>query len=264
MKIATTNPTAFDFQGRNVRTVYVHGQPWFIGKDVCEVLGISNTRDALGGLTKGVANTDPLSEISKGAPTLSTPVELTKGARNADPLLDDDERAVLTITTAGGAQKMVCVSESGLYALIFKSRKPEARAFRKWVTNEVLPTLRKTGFYDLGRESMQDKANWEMSRCRSRIALLRELQDLERDPKADVEYLTVADFIARQGIRFDSRVEGMKFARQVQLTCQQVGEWPVKQYRRRNRIPSTLWPEPVLRSCLSLLPPPAQPALPLD
>ena len=56
----------------------------------------------------------------------------------------------------------------------------------------------------------------------------------------------------------------MRFARQVQLACQQVGEWPVKQYRRRNRIPATLWPEPVLRTCMGLLPPPAQPTLPLS
>lgn len=159
---------------------------------------------------------------------------------------------------------MLTVNESGLYALIFQSRKPAAQDFRYWVTNEVLPALRKTGFYDLGREMLEEKANWEMSRCRGRMALLRELQDLERDPKAGLEYLTITDFLERQGLRFDSRVEGMRFARQVQLACQQVGEWPVKQYRRRNRIPATLWPEPVLRTCMSLLPPPAQPTLPLS
>ena len=237
MKITNTKPLAFDFQGRNVRTVHIHGQPWFVGKDVCDVLGIKNTKDALGSLTKGVGSDDPL--------------------------LDEDERLVETVETFGGPQKMVCVNESGLYALIFKSRKAEARAFRKWVTSEVLPSLRKTGFYDIGREMLEDKANWEMSRCRARLALLRELQNLEREPKMDIEYLTVTEFVTRQGIRLESRAENMQFARQVQVACQQVGEWPVKQYRRGNRIPATLWPEPVLRTCLGLLPPPVQPVLPL-
>jgi prophage antirepressor-like protein len=226
MKIANTNPLAFDFQGRNVRTVHVHGQPWFVVKDVCSILGI-------------------------------------KQATRAIESLRNEERGVSSIHTLGGEQQMLTVNESGLYALIFQSRKPAAQDFRFWVTNEVLPALRKTGFYDLGREMLEDKANWEMARARGRMALLRELQDLERDPKVGLEYLTVTEFLDRQGIRFDSRVEGMRFARQVQLACQQVGEWPVKQYRRRNRIPATLWPEPVLRTCLGLLPPPAQPTLPL-
>jgi prophage antirepressor-like protein len=61
--------------------------------------------------------------------------------------LDDDERGIATVNTPSGEQQMLVVSESGLYSLIFKSRKPEAKAFKKWVTAEVLPAIRKYGMY---------------------------------------------------------------------------------------------------------------------
>lgn len=61
------------------------------------------------------------------------------------------------MSTLGGSQRMSVVSESGLYALVFKSRKPEAQAFRKWVTSEVLPTIRKTGAYVLPRSELLNK-----------------------------------------------------------------------------------------------------------
>ena len=90
------------------------GNPWFVAKDVCMALGISNARDAVAQLDEDekitVVNTD-------GNPRAGIPLTLN------------------------------FVSESGLYSLIFKSRKPEARAFRKWVTSDVLPSLRKTGNY---------------------------------------------------------------------------------------------------------------------
>lgn len=88
-----------------------HGETWFVVKDVCNVLGIEKYRDALA-------------------------------------TLDDDEKGCpVIVDTLGGPQEMSTVSESGLYALIFRSRKSEARAFRKWVTGEVLPALRQTGRY---------------------------------------------------------------------------------------------------------------------
>lgn len=108
--------TTFNFQSHDVRTVTdENGEPWFVAKDVCDVLEIQNPTDAL-------------------------------------KSLEEDERMTLDNTEGhsgkrGGAQFFNVVSESGLYALIFKSRKPEAKAFRKWVTAEVLPTIRKTGGY---------------------------------------------------------------------------------------------------------------------
>lgn len=100
----------FEFTGRAVRVVDRDGEPWFIAADVCAVLDISNSRDA----------------VSR---------------------LDEDDKGVATTDTPGGAQSVGVVSESGVYSLVFTSRKPEARAFKKWVTSEVLPAIRNTGMY---------------------------------------------------------------------------------------------------------------------
>lgn len=105
------NIQVFEYQNNKVRTVDVDGEAWFVLKDVCAVLGISNNRMA------------------------------------ADRL-DDDEKGVSLIDTLGGKQEMVIVNESGLYHVILRSDKPEAAPFRRWVTNDVLPAIRKTGSYN--------------------------------------------------------------------------------------------------------------------
>lgn len=104
-------PQAFTFNASNqqVRTVILNGQPYFVAKDVCDVLGHTNPSVAI-------------------------------------QMLDDDERAKKSLGRQG---EMWLVNESGLYNLIFRSNKPEAKSFRKWVTSEVLPTLRRTGRYEL-------------------------------------------------------------------------------------------------------------------
>lgn len=103
---------AFDFNDAAVRVTMRDDEPWFVAKDVCDVLAHSNSRMAI-----------------------------------AD--LDEDEKGVSITDTLGGPQKINLISESGLYALIFKSRKPEAKKFRKWVTSVVIPAIRKTGGYAL-------------------------------------------------------------------------------------------------------------------
>lgn len=108
------NIQVFEYQNSKVRTVDMDGEAWFVLKDVCAVLGISNNRMA------------------------------------ADRL-DDDEKGVSLIDTLGGKQEMVIVNESGLYHVILRSDKPEAAPFRRWVTNDVLPTIRKTGSYNAPR-----------------------------------------------------------------------------------------------------------------
>lgn len=105
--------TVFNFNGQNqVRTILREGEPWFVAKDVCEILELEKIDSAI-------------------------------------RELDDDEKGTHSMSTLGGNQRMSIVSESGLYALVFKSRKPEAKAFRKWVTSEVLPAIRKTGRYEV-------------------------------------------------------------------------------------------------------------------
>lgn len=93
-----------------VRTLLKGEEPWFVAADVCAALTIGNPTEAV---------------------------------RN----LDDDEKGLSTTETPSGPQEMVIISESGLYTLILRSRKPQARAFRRWVTHEVLPALRRTGHY---------------------------------------------------------------------------------------------------------------------
>lgn len=100
----------FTYQQNAVRTVERDGEPWFVLKDVCDVLGISKYRDV-------------------------------------SERLDADEREPVKVDTPGGPQMMTAVNESGLYNVILRSDKPEAKPFRKWVTSEVIPAIRKHGSY---------------------------------------------------------------------------------------------------------------------
>jgi prophage antirepressor-like protein len=104
------NLKMFNYSGLLVRVVLVGNEPWWVLRDVCDVLGISNSRDV--------------------------------SAR-----LDDDEKGVDLIDTLGGTQQTTIINESGLYSVILRSDRPEAKAFRKWVTSEILPQIRKTGSY---------------------------------------------------------------------------------------------------------------------
>jgi prophage antirepressor-like protein len=102
--------TPFTFENHAVRTAMIDDSPWFVAKDVCDVLGIQ-----LSGKTF-----DDFPETEKGRYSISTP---------------------------GGKQEMLTVNEPGLYRLVFQSRKPEAEKFKTWVFTEVLPQIRRTGAY---------------------------------------------------------------------------------------------------------------------
>lgn len=108
--------TPFNFGSNIVRVVSRNNDPWFVANDVCKALGYSNTSKAI-----------------------------------ADHL-DDDERYNESLDRGGS---LLLISESGLYALVLRSRKPEARKFAKWVTSEVLPTIRKTGSYQSNTQSQR-------------------------------------------------------------------------------------------------------------
>lgn len=106
-----SNIIPFQFETHAIRAhLDSAGNPWFAGVDVCDALTIGNSRMAL-------------------------------------DRLDEDEKGVSSIDTPGGKQDMAVVNESGLYVLILGSRKPEARRFKRWITHDVLPALRKTGHY---------------------------------------------------------------------------------------------------------------------
>lgn len=105
-----------------VRAVTLEGEPWFVAADVCRALGIDNT---------------------------------------ATRRLDEDEKAALrlTQTSSNGTEQgrdVTIVNEPGLYSLVLASRKPEAKAFKRWITHEVIPSIRKTGGYIAGQETMDD------------------------------------------------------------------------------------------------------------
>ena len=100
----------FSYEDFDVRTLMIDGEPWWVLSDVCKVLGVLNSRDVVG-------------------------------------RLDNDEKGVDLIDTPGGKQRLSIINESGLYSVILRSDKPNAKPFRKWVTSEVLPSIRKTGSY---------------------------------------------------------------------------------------------------------------------
>ena len=110
----------------SVRTVTRDGEPWFVAADVCKALEIHNAADAI-------------------------------------KRLDDDERMTIDSTEGhsgqrGGAQSMNIINEPGLYSLVLGSRKPEARAFKRWITHDVIPSIRKTGKYQvICAPNMNDK-----------------------------------------------------------------------------------------------------------
>lgn len=96
----------------DIRTVKIDGEPWFVGKDIAEALGYTNPRDAV--------------------------------KNHVDP----EDKGVAKHDTPGGLQKISIINESGLYSLILSSKLPNARKFKRWVTSEVLPAIRKTGHYE--------------------------------------------------------------------------------------------------------------------
>ena len=102
----------FNFKGQKVRTVTINNEPYFVGKDVAEILGYAKARNAI--------------------------------ASHVD---EEDKKDAPIQGTLGGTQNMTIINESGLYSLILSSKLPQAKEFKRWVTTEVLPTIRKHGAY---------------------------------------------------------------------------------------------------------------------
>ena len=163
--------TPFLFGESTIRTTLIDSKPWFVGKDVCDCLGLGNVSQAIKGNSKA-------------------------GALG----LDEDEAAITNLYTRSDngvdqQREFLCVNESGLYALIFKSRKPEARAFRKWVTSEVLPAIRKHGAF--GKRSNEV------------LGFVRELLSMGLAPR-DATRLAVCTFppmTARQALKEEQEQE---------------------------------------------------------
>lgn len=183
--LGASAPAVFNFQSSEVRTVTRDGEPWFVLADVAEILGFSRSRDA---------------------------------AR----VLDDDEKGAHIVRTPGGDQEVTIISESGVYALALRSRRPEAKPFRKWVTSEVLPAIRKTGRYEAANAAPPVPSflnrRWLTTfdyEGRERVSALdpehfltklAELPGLLRDPGFDVDGPQLAEIIHACADRMASEI----------------------------------------------------------
>ena len=107
----------------SIRAVEIEGAPWLVGKDVAQALGYGDGKSLVNAVTRHV---------------------------------DDEDKGVTEMMTPGGTQKITIINESGLYSLVLSSKLPAAKKFKRWVTSEVLPAIRKNGGYIAGQETMSD------------------------------------------------------------------------------------------------------------
>lgn len=137
----------FSFDGQPVSEITINDNPWFVAKEIAEILGYADTQ------------------------------AMTRR-------LDDDEKGMQDLHTLGGLQKITIINESGLYNAIIGSNKPNAKKFKKWVTSEVLPKIRKTGGYAIPRDPLEviELALAGMKAERARADKLQ-LQNAEMAPK---------------------------------------------------------------------------------
>ena len=168
-KSAKNEIAIFCYKSMPVRTVEISGDTWFVAKDVCDILELTNSRMAV-------------------------------------QELDEDEKGVSKTDTPGGVQDMTIISEAGLYTLLMRSNKPEAKPFRRWVTHEVLPSIRKTGSYALPKAKKGRKP--EVCLPSGSVELAERIIRLARCAKTDEEFEEVAamdnmfkDFTGKSALR---------------------------------------------------------------
>lgn len=148
----------FSFNNLPISIINRDGEPWFVAKEVCAVLEHTNHRAAIQNL-------------------------------------DEDEKGVSKVYTLGGEQEVSIISESGLYTLIIRSNKPQAKVFRKWVTSVVLPAIRKTGSYSVSNISDRVIAIEEQKMQLERAKMLERLSDNYRG-RCDGRYSQILDSYA--------------------------------------------------------------------
>lgn len=221
----TVTPFTFPDTGQEVRVVTIDGDPWFVGRDATAILGYRTTND---------------------------------GTR----WLDEDEKGTHMVRTLGGDQEMVIVSEPGLYSLILRSKRETAKAFKRWVTHDVLPEIRRTGSYQAApthplprtfSEALRELADaveqrdaaeqritelqpaadaWEkLADAKGDYSVRDAAQILSRDPLISTgqnrlfAYLRQIGWIDKNGIPYQSQVDlGRLFRRTYSFTHQATGE----------------------------------------
>ncbi|VHM07416.1 phage antirepressor protein [Streptococcus pyogenes] len=162
----------FQYADQQVRTFEIDGEPWFVLADICQVLDIANPR-------------------------------------NVAARLDEDEKGVRPLDTPGGIQSVTIVNESGMYQVVLRSDKPEARQFRWWVTHDVLPAIRRTGSFAVeSPEQLMARAVIQAQELLAR----RDQQVAELTPRAeawdelasaegDYSVADAAKMLARAGVK---------------------------------------------------------------
>ena len=173
-------PSIFEHEDfGEVRVVVIDGVPWFVAADVCRALELSDVSKAVG-------------------------------------RLDDDEKGTNLIPTQGGYQEMLVVNESGLYALVLTSRKPNARKFRKWITSKVLPSIFRTGSYTLPsvaenlEQSRLDIERLRLATEQARLELDRDRLNFEREQFAVANSEESKNFVKAQLLRELASASGDK------------------------------------------------------
>lgn len=189
----------FNFENNQVRTLLINDEPWFVGKDVAEILGYSKARNAI--------------------------------ATHVD---DDDKKGAPIQGDLGGTQEMTVINESGLYALVFGSKLPSAKRFKHWVTSEVLPTLRKTGGYTMPKTYLEAlkafTAEVEKNEMLSFENKIKTQQINELKPKADYtdRILKTTDLMTTTQIAKDYGMSAKQFNAMLhdyKVQFKQNGQW---------------------------------------
>lgn len=163
-------PMIFNFKNNQVRTVQIDNDAWFVGKDVATILGYSQTAKAV---------RDHVDEEDKGVSVLDTP---------------------------GGQQKMTLINESGVYSMVFGSNLPNAKEFKRWVTKEVLPEIRKTGSFNSPQtpEEMLALTMNVTNRTVKRVEIIeKDVNDLKNNVVIDSgSYAAIGRLVSRRVYEF--------------------------------------------------------------
>jgi prophage antirepressor-like protein len=163
----------FIFQGDEVRSIIRNGEPWWVATDATKILGY-------------------------------------RSAGDATRLLDEDEKGTHSVRTPGGEQVVTIVNEPGLYSLILRSKLPQAKAFKRWITHEVIPAIRKTGSYSSAALSRKDLALMVIQAEEEREALATRVRELEPAAQAwDVLASAEGDYSLREAALILNRDRGI-------------------------------------------------------
>ncbi len=180
MHIQQNEIVKFDFQKNNIEVIMIDGEPWFMGKSVADVLGYANSRKAI-----------------------------------ADHVEEEDKQ-ILMLQGQVGYPARIIINEPGLYSLIFSSKLPEARIFKRWITHEVLPSLRKTGSYSLSNapeaellreiqrlNEINERTNQKLDILIAQNQKKKNKKQLPSDSMPDAEKLMIIEIITELAKRGD-------------------------------------------------------------